>query len=117
MLEQTTSEPSAAKRCIMGSATDAPCPYPVTDHVPRLSFGEPHLCAYHAATEPLREEENDLNLALELFKEWQKVADEHSNRPLHDLLLRAQQEFEQRQELISGVLDDLRAAEKRLVRP
>ena len=115
MTEQTTT--STVKRCIMGSASDAPCPYPVIDHVPRSSLEEPHLCAYHAATEPLREEENDLNLALELFEEWQKVADHHGNRPLHDLLLRAQQEFEQRQALVEGVLDDLRAAEKRLRRP
>ena len=77
---------------------------------------EPRLCAYHAATEPLVEEENDLNLALELFAEWEKVANGQGNRPLHGLLLRARKEFEQRLAFVEGLLEGLEVADRTLFR-
>ncbi len=114
MPENTTSILSKRDRCIMGADTDAPCPYPATEPMLRWSDETPRLCAYHAATEPLVEEYDDLNLALELFKEWEETAREHANRPLLDVLMRARLEFEQRRELVDGVLEDLAAADKRL---
>ncbi len=101
----------------MGRSSESPCPFPATEPVSRWSDRVPQLCAYHAATEPLVEEESDLHMALdELLPEWQKRADELANRPLHDVLWRAQEELEQRLALIEGVVEDLAAAERRLFR-
>lgn len=119
MTEQTTTERAEAgpKRCLMGCSTEAPCPFPATERVLGWSDKAPQLCTYHAATEPLVEEESDLRMALEeLLPGWEKRADELGNRPLHDLLFRARQELEQRLALVSGVLEDLEAAERRLFR-
>ena len=104
------------KTCIMGSRTDSPCPYPVVNHVPRGSLEEPRLCAYHAATEPLVEEETDLNLALDLFDEWEQLAHIRDNRPLRDLLSRARQEFGQRLAFVERVLEDLQVADEEWLR-
>jgi hypothetical protein len=102
-------------RCIMGACTDTPCPFPATEPVSRWEDSEAtaHLCAYHAATEPLVEDYDDLSLALELLKEWEEAANEHGNRPLVDVLFRARLELGQRRELVAGVVEDLESAEKR----
>ncbi len=120
MTEQTTrpAPSDEAERCVMGASTDTPCPFPATEPLPHHRAADaPNLCAFHAATEPLVEEESDLHMALdELLPEWQKRADELANRPLHDVLWRAQEELEQRLALIEGALEDLAAAERRLFR-
>ncbi len=106
-----------AERCIVGRSLESPCPFPATEPVSHWGDGVLQLCAYHAATEPLVEEHSDLHMALdELLPEWQKRADELANRPLHDVLWRAQEELEQRLALIEGVVEDLAAAERRLFR-
>ncbi len=118
-MTETTSILGKRETCIMGADTETPCPYPATEPVSRWGAQDrtPRLCAYHTATEPLVEEHDDLNLGLELLKEWEEAAREHANRPLLDVLMRARLEFEQRRELVDGVLEDLVAADKRLFRP
>ena len=77
---------------------------------------EPRLCAYHAATEPLVEEESDLGIALELLDEWQGRADELDNGPLQHVIATARQEFGERLAFIEGVLEALHAADITLFR-
>ena len=119
MTERTTTatEATPRPRCLMGRATGHGCPFPV-EPAPRWSPHEPpRLCAFHAATEPLVEEENQVGIALELLEEWARRADELDNRPLQHLIGGARQEFGERLALIEGVLEDLRSAEMRLFRP
>ena len=102
------------KKCIMGASTESPCPYPATEPVFRWSDTTAHLCAYHAATEPLVKEYDDLALALELLKEWEEAANEYGNRPLLEVVFRARRELNQRRELVAGVVEALEAADKKL---
>jgi hypothetical protein len=119
--EQRTAEWATARanevRCSMGRKTDTPCPFPVAERPHRrFSLEPPRLCAFHAASEPLVQEESDLGIALELLDEWQKRADELDNGPLQHVIVTARQEFGERLALIEGVLEDLHAAEMRLFR-
>lgn len=106
----------ATGTCIMGASTECPCPYPATEPVPHWSDKAPMLCAFHAATEPLCEEADALALGLELFKDWEASARQHDNEPLLELLERARAEFSVRLERANKVLDDLQAAELKLMR-
>ncbi len=106
------------KLCIVGQSTDAGCIYPATESLP-YRFGEdgPHLCAFHAATEPLVEESNDLGASLDLLRTYLKGA---RNHPAAGPLVRALEQVEaglvEREELVDKVLDDLHAAERELMR-
>jgi hypothetical protein len=107
---------SEAGTCIMGGSTEHPCTYPATAPIRRWNDGAPVLCAYHAATEPLAEESDALNVGLGLFKDWEAEARSHDNEPLLELLERARADFSGRLERVDKVLDDLRAAEFELMR-
>lgn len=106
------------KLCIMGRSTDAPCPYPATESLPhRFGGDEAHLCVFHAATEPLVDEVNELGVSLDLVRTYLKDARDHPDaRPLVRALERAEADFSERLELVEKVLDDLNAAEHRLMR-
>jgi len=82
----------------------------------RSSSGAPKLCAFHASTEPLYRESDALALALELLEGWEAVAREHDNGPTLELLARGASEFSARKEHVDKVLDDLEAAEAKLIR-
>ncbi len=106
------------KLCIMGSAMPNPCPFPATEALPhRFPGDEPHLCAFHAATEPLVEEVNELGVSLELVQAYLKAARRHPTaEPLVVVLERAEAEFSERLELVDKTLKDLEAAEFKLMR-
>ncbi len=106
----------ATRTCIMGASTECPCPFPATEPVPYWDDEAPMLCAFHAATEPLVKEADALALGLELFKDWEAAARQHDNEPLLELLERARAEFSVRLERANKVLDDLQAAELKLMR-
>jgi hypothetical protein len=106
----------ATGTCIMGRSTEHPCTYPATESIRRWDDGAPVLCAFHAATEPLSEEADALALGLDLFEDWEANARQHDNEPLLELLGRARAEFSGRLERANKVLDDLRAAEFKLMR-
>jgi hypothetical protein len=107
---------TTAQRCIMGSATDAPCPFPATEALPRHRGETPRLCSFHAATEPLVAESDSLGVALSLIAEWQETARGYYNEPLVQLLDRARAEFSERRARVDQVLDDLLDAERKLIR-
>ena len=115
MTESTTTE---QKLCIVGGATDSPCPFPATVARPhrRLPEGEDRLCAYHAATEPLVAESNELGLCLELVRAYLKGARRQRAGRLVEVLERAEADFLTRHALAEKVLNDLRAAERKLMR-
>jgi len=74
------------------------------------------LCAFHAATEPLYAESDDLTLGLDLLKDWEAQARQHHNELLLKLLESARAEFSSRLERANKVLDDLEEAEFKLLR-
>jgi hypothetical protein len=114
MMENATEQ----KLCIMGRSTDSPCPYPASESLPDL-FGEggPHLCAYHDATMPLAEESDELAVSLELVREYLEGARAYPGAsPLIEALERAEADFTARLAHVQEVLNDLRAAEHRLMR-
>ncbi len=116
MTESTTTE---QELCIVGGATDSPCPFPATVALPhrRLPEGEDRLCAYHAATEPLAAASNQMVVCLELVQAYLKGARrQHTAGPLVEVLERAEADFSERHALAEKVLNDLRAAERRLMR-
>ena len=77
-ITSTTEERSPAALCIMGSALPHPCPYPATEALPRQSGDDDRrLCAYHAATEPLVEESDELGVSLSLVRAYLKAARRH----------------------------------------
>jgi hypothetical protein len=106
----------ATGTCIMGASTERPCSYPATEPIGGRSDGTPMLCAFHAATEGLYRESDSLALALDLFKGWEAEALQHDNGPTRELLARGAAEFSARQERVDKVLDDLEAAEFKLMR-
>jgi hypothetical protein len=114
MTESTTTE---QKLCIVGGGTDSPCPFPATVALPhrRLPEGE-WLCAYHAATEPLVAESNEIGLCLELVRAYLKGARRQRAGRLVEVLERAEADFLTRHALAEKVLNDLRAAERKLMR-
>jgi len=114
MTENTKTEP---KLCIMGRAMPNPCPFPATEALPhRFPGDEAHLCAFHAATEPLVDESNELAVSLDLVRAYLKGARKHDSGPLVTVLERAEADFSGRLELIEKALEDLEAAEFKLMR-
>ena len=121
-----TENATEQELCIVGASTDSPCPFPATVALPhrRLPEGEDRLCAYHAATEPLVEESNEFGVCLELVRAYLKGARRHrAAGPLVEVLERAEADFSgaeadfsERHALAEKVLNDLRAAERRLMR-
>jgi hypothetical protein len=111
-------ESAAGERCIMGRSLPDPCPYPAT--VPlqhRLGGDDLRLCAYHAATEPLVDESEELNVSLELVRAYLKGARRHGAAgPLVTILERAEADFSERGAVVDKVLADLKAAEYALMR-
>ncbi len=106
------------KICLVAQSTDSPCPYVATESLPH-KFGDdaPHLCAFHAATEPLVEESNDLAASLDLLRTYLKGARNHpAAGPLVAALERVDAGLVEREELVDKVLDDLHTAERKLMR-
>ncbi len=95
--------------CIMGSSTPNPCPFPATEALPhRFPGDEAHLCAFHAATEPLVDEQTEAAVALELVTGYLEDARGYgAAAPLVALLERAEADFSARLALAEKVLDDL----------
>ncbi len=108
----------ATGTCIMGASTERPCTYPATEALRGWNEAKaaPVLCAFHAATEPLYTESDALALGLDLFKDWEAEARQHDSAPLLGLLERARAEFSARLERVDKVLEDLEAAEFKLMR-
>ena len=104
-------------QCIMGRGMEKPCPFPATVRLPRHLFTEAAgICAFHAATEPLAHEQNELGLALEKIEGYLEEAREDDNVLLVGALEHLQADFERRMELADKVLGDLNAAEWSLIR-
>lgn len=103
--------------CGMGSKTEHPCPFPATVELPH-KFGDGYgLYAYHAATEPLVDEANELGAALEMIEAYLKDAREYTAAwRLVEALERIEADFSARMELAEKVLKDLEAAEFKLMR-
>jgi hypothetical protein len=110
--------PGEAALCIMGRSLPDPCPYPATVPLPhRLGGDDLRLCAYHAATEPLVDESEELNVSLELVRAYLKGARRHGAAgPLVTILERAEADFSEREAVVDKVLADLKAAEYALMR-
>jgi hypothetical protein len=96
-------------KCLYGSSTERPCPRPGTVQWE----GQPahvRVCEVHAALEPLKDEVTDLGVALEVFNEWARCAEELDNQPLLGLLARARGEFRERLEFLQEQHEALRLA-------
>ncbi len=118
---KTTSTSEAEEHpalCIMGRSLPDPCPYPATVPLPhRYPGDEPRLCAYHAATEPLSDESNELGVSLELVRAYLKGARRSPQAgQLVAILERVEADFSEREAVVDKVLADLRAAEFTLMR-
>ncbi len=107
---------SKAGTCIMGGKTEHPCRYPATEPVRRWNDGVENLCAFHAATQPLSKEADDLAIGLELFEGWEAQARQHDNELVLELLEHAASRFTARLSRANKVLGDLEAAEFKLMR-
>lgn len=119
MTEMTETTKTEQKLCMMGRKTPNPCPFPATEPLQRLSFGddEARLCAYHAATEPLVDESNEFGVSLELVRVYLKGARRQPCAgPLVAVLERAEADFSERVGIVDKVLEDLKAAEYKLMR-
>jgi hypothetical protein len=100
--------------CAMGSKTARPCPFPATVE---MRGGYYAICAFHAATEPLVGEVNELGVVVELLRGYLKDAREYTAaESLVTALERIEVDFSGRLRLAEKVLDDLEAAEYRLMR-
>jgi hypothetical protein len=113
-----TENAAELELCLMGRSTENPCPFPATEALPdRLSGDGPHLCAYHAAQEPLVEESNTFGVCLELVRVYLKGARRQAQaEPLVEVLERAEADFAERYAVAGKVLEDLRTAEGNLMR-
>jgi len=98
--------------CNMGRATDSPCPFPGV--VERWEGS--YLCAFHAATQPLQDESDEMNFALDLVKGYIKDASNEGSLVLVDALKRIREDFAERLSLADYVLESLREAERRDMR-
>ena len=111
MTETTTA------KCIMRASTDTPCPFPATEPVPHWEDRTAYLCGYHAATEPLVEESDEMGVCVTLVQAYLKGARNHPDAvPLVEALERVEADFLARQERVGKVLEDLEAAEFKLMR-
>ena len=97
--------------CNMGRATDKPCRFPGVEQEPGR-----YLCRFHAATEPLVEESDEMNFALDLVKGYIKDASNEGSLVLVDALHRIREDFAERLSLADYVLESLREAERRDMR-
>ena len=78
-----------ARTCIMGASTEHPCRYPATEPIGRRGDAPPASCAFHAATEPLVIEQEEMGVSLELVRGYLKGARRHpAAAPLVDALER-----------------------------
>jgi len=112
-----TETREATGTCIMGASTERPCRYPATEALRQWRDSAPKLCAFHAATEPLVGEAEDMAICLDLVRKYLKGARKHSAAaPLVEALERLETDYAVRLERASGVLDDLKAAEFKLMR-
>jgi hypothetical protein len=103
--------------CITGGSTDAPCPYPATVELPHKFPDGVGLCAFHAATEPLVNEVNELGVVVELLRGYLKHACEYvAAEGLVEALEYIEADFSGRLELAEKVCEDLHAAEMALMR-
>lgn len=113
MMEQR----EATGTCIMGSSTESPCTYPATEPIGPGVGDTPKLCAYHAATGPLIMEADDMGVCLHLVRGYLKGARKHAAAvELVEALERLEADYARRQALADKVLDDLEAAEYKLMR-
>lgn len=113
-----TEHATELKACLVGRSTDRPCLFPATE-VPSylLPEGEMQMCAFHAAMEPLVEESNEFGVCLELLWDYLKGARSHyAAGPLVEVLERVEADFACRHALAEKVLNDLLAAESKLMR-
>jgi hypothetical protein len=105
------------KKCIMGASTDTPCPYPATEPVPQWEDTSAHLCTFHAATEPLVDESDEIGVCLELVRTYLRGARRHpAAAPLVEALEWIEADYSARRERVGKVLEDLEAAERMLFR-
>jgi hypothetical protein len=121
-MTENATEPQAERRgrsglCIVGGSTDSPCPFPASVALPHMLPEGAELCAYHAATQTLWEESDELNVSLELVREYLDGARDYPGAaPLIEALERAEADFTARLAHVGNVIKDLRAAEHRLMR-
>ena len=87
-------------KCIHGASTERSCPRPGTVPYWEDDPSGVKLCEVHAALEPVRDEINDLSLALEKLEELQEYGREWGNQPVLGLVERARAEFTERQEFL-----------------
>lgn len=100
--------------CGMGSKTAHPCRFPATVE---MHDGYYAICAYHAASEPLVDEVNEMGVALEKLEAYLADARETGrDERLVTALERIKADFSGRMELAEKVLDALDAAEHQLMR-
>jgi hypothetical protein len=112
-----TENATETKLCIVGGSTESPCPFPASVALPHMLPEGEWFCAYHAATQPLADELDELNVSLELVRELHEGARDYPGAsPLMQVLERAEADFSARLAHVEGVLKDLRAAEYRLMR-
>jgi hypothetical protein len=102
-----------SETCIMGAATESPCPRPAIDPVPGWEDETPMLCAFHAAQEPLVDEVNELGVALEKLEAYLNDAREiGAGEQLVRALERIHADFSGRLEIAQRVLEDLDEAHR-----
>jgi hypothetical protein len=107
----------ATKRCIMRSVTEHPCPYPATEPIMSQPGGAPMICAFHAASEPLIDEFEEMEVSLSLAQTYLKGARRHPAAvALVEALERLEADFSGRLARAEKVLQDLEAAEFKLMR-
>lgn len=110
MSEQITE----AKRCLIGSKTDTPCPFVATEPIPHWRTDEPEQCAYHAADDPLLDEIDEYGIALVLVQAYLKAVRKNGNTILMADLERLEKDYHERQERLRSVVDGLKAANKKV---
>ena len=101
----------------MGASTETACPFPATEPLPRWQDSTAHLCAFHAATEPLVDEQDEMGVCVSLVRAYLKGARNHPAAvPLVEALERVGADFSACQERVGRVLENLRVAEFKLMR-
>jgi hypothetical protein len=107
--------------CVQGigvAGASSPCPYPASKPLPRWEDAGPRICDYHAAQQPLIDELDATGVALEMVEHYLKDAREsHAETDiLVAALERIRVDFSGRFELAKRVIEDLDAAEDKLMR-
>lgn len=87
----------ATGTCIMGASTEHPCTYPAAEPMHRFARPPetgPELCAFHAATEPLVDESDEMGVCLELVRAYLKgPRNQPCAAPLVEALERIETDF------------------------